>query len=328
MILKAHELDKNLEKFNFFLLHGVNEGHKEEIINKFKELYEENIFKYYEKEIFSNINVFYDQILSKSFFENKKLIIIKDATDKLKNEIEILKEKKLSDIKIICVSNILDKKSKLRNLFEKEKDFISVAFYADNNQTLSEITKKFFNEKKIAISQESINLIVNRANGERKGLSNELKKIESYVIGKNKISIEEIYSLTNLSENYSFNELVDNCLAKNKQKTVHILNENNFSLDDSIIIIRTFLIKSKRLLKLNQNFQINNNLEKTILNFKPPIFWKDKEVVKLQLKNWSLEKTYKLIEEINKIELNIKKNSLNALNILFDFILRTSKSNN
>ena len=328
MILKAHELDKNLEKFNFFLLHGVNEGHKEEIINKFKELYEENIFKYYEKEIFSNINVFYDQILSKSFFENKKLIIIKDATDKLINEIEILREKKLSDIKIICVSNILDKKSKLRNLFEKEKDFISVAFYADNNQTLSAITKKFFNEKKIAISQESINLIVNRANGERKGLSNELKKIESYVIGKNKISIEEIYSLTNLSENYSFNELVDNCLAKNKQKTVNILNENNFSLDDSIIIIRTFLIKSKRLLKLNQNFQINNNLEKTILNFKPPIFWKDKEVVKLQLKNWPLEKTYKLIEEINKIELNIKKNSLNALNILFDFILRTSKSNN
>ena len=328
MIFKAHELDENLEKFNFFLLHGVNEGHKEEFINKFKQLYEDNIFKYYEKEMFSNINVFYDQILSKSFFENKKLIIIKDATDKLINEIEILREKKLSDIKIICVSNILDKKSKLRNLFEKEKDFISVAFYADNNQTLSAITKKFFSEKKIAISQESINLIVNRANGERKGLSNELKKIESYVIGKNKISIEEIYSLTNLSENYSFNELVDNCLAKNKQKTVNILNENNFSLDDSIIIIRTFLIKSKRLLKLNQNFQINNNLEKTILNFKPPIFWKDKEVVKLQLKNWPLEKTYKLIEEINKIELNIKKNSLNALNILFDFILRTSKSNN
>ena len=328
MIFKAHELDKNLEKFNFILLHGVNEGHKEEIINKFKQLYEENVFKYYEKEIFSNINVFYDQILSKSFFENKKLIIIKDATDKLKNEIEILKEKKLSDIKIICVSNILDKRSKLRNLFEKEKDFISVAFYADNNQTLSAITKKFFNEKKIAISQESINLIVNRANGERKSLSNELKKIESYVIGKNKISIEEIYSLTNLSENYSFNELVDNCLAKNKQKTINILNENNFSLDDSVIIIRTFLIKSKRLLKLNQNFQINNNVEKTILNFKPPIFWKDKEVVKLQLKNWPLEKTYKLIEEINKIELNIKKNSLNALNILFDFILRTSKSSN
>ena len=327
MILKSHELYKNLEKFNFFLLHGVNEGHKEEIINKFKQHYEENIFKYYEKEMFSNINVFYDQILSKSFFENKKLIIIKDATDKLKNEIEILKEKKLSDIKIICISNILDKRSKLRNLFEKEKDFISVAFYADNNQTLSAITKKFFSEKKIAISQESINLIVNRANGERKSLSNELKKIESYVIAKNKISIEEIYSLTNLSENYSFNELVDNCLAKNKQKTINIMNENNFSLEDSIIIIRTFLIKSKRLLKLNQNFQINNNVEKTILNFKPPIFWKDKEIVKLQLKNWPLEKTYKLIDEINKIELNIKKNSLNALNILFDFILRTSKSN-
>ena len=145
---------------------------------------------------------------------------------------------------------------------------------------------------------------------------------------KKKISIEEIYSITNLSENYSINELVDNCLAKNKQKTIYILNENNFSFEDTIIIIRTFLIKSKRLLKLSQNFKDNKNLDKTILNFKPPIFWKDKDLVKQQIKNWSLNKTYELIDEINKIELDIKKNSLNSINILLDFILNTSKTNN
>lgn len=229
-------------------------------------------------------------------------------------------------MKIILISNILDKKSKLRNYFEKEKKLISVAYYSDNNQTLSTLTKSFFSKKKIPISQEGINLIISRANGERKSLTNELKKIEDYLFDKKKISIEEIYSLTNLSGNYSVNELVDNCLAKNKQKTIYILNENNFSLEESIIIIRTFLMKSKRLLKLNQNFQDTQNLDQTILNFKPPIFWKDKELVKQQINNWSLEKTYKLIDEISKIELNIKKNSLNSLNILFDFILNTSKT--
>ena len=121
---------------------------------------------------------------------------------------------------------------------------------------------------------------------------------------------------------------MDNCLAKNKQKTIYILNENNFSFEDTIIIIRTFLIKSKRLLKLSQNFKDNKNLDKTILNFKPPIFWKDKDLVKQQIKNWSLSKTYELIDEINKIELDIKKNSLNSINILLDFILNTSKTNN
>ena len=329
MILKVQDLDKVINKNNLFLLYGANEGFKNEILEKlFKPIFGKNIFKYNEKEIFSNIDNFYDRILSKSFFEENKLIIIKDATEKIKNEIEILREKNLEDIKIVLISNVLEKKSKLRVFFEKEKDLICVAFYSDNNQTLNTISKSFFSKRKISISQESINLIINRANGDRKNLTNELEKIGNYLEYKKSISVEEIYSLTNLSENYSINELVDNCLAKNKQKTIYILNENNFSLEDAIIIIRTFLIKSKRLLQLSKSFETNKNLDKTILNYKPPIFWKDKELIKLQVKNWSLDKTYNLINEISTIELNIKKNSLNSLNILFDFILNTSRTNN
>ena len=328
MILKTFNLDKNINA-KIFLFHGVNDGQKEEIIeNKFIPIFGNNVFKYYEKEILSNIENFYNQILSKSFFEKKKLIIIKDASDKIKEDIEVLKEKISDDIKIIIISSVLDKKSKLRNLFEKNDDLVAIAFYNDNNQTLYSISKSFFLKKNISISQESINLLVNRACGERKSLNNELQKIENFLSNKNKISIEEIHALTNLSENYSINELVDNCLAKNKQKTIYILNENNFSFEDAIIIIRTFLLKTKRLLKLNQNLQINKNIDKTIVSFKPPIFWKDKELVKNQIKIWTLNKTYKLIEEINKVELNIKKNSINSLNILFDFILNTVKPNN
>ncbi len=324
MILKTQDLDKNVN-CKVFLFHGINEGLKEEILNrKFKSKFKENIFTYYEKEVFSGIENFYNQILSKSFFEKNKLIIIKEASDKIKNEIEILKEKKLDDIKIVLISNILDKKSKLRNLFEKDKDLASIAFYSDNIQTLTTITKSFFLKKKISISQESIELIVNRANGERKSLNKELTKIESFLLNKKKLTIEEINILTNLSENYSINELVDNCLGKNKNKTIYILNENNFSFEDAIIIIRTFLIKTKRLIKLKQNLKIYKSVDQTIMNFKPQIFWKDRELVKKQIKIWTLDRTYKLIEEINKIELNIKKNSVNSLNILFDFILNTS----
>ena len=182
----------------------------------------------------------------------------------------------------------------------------------------------FFKEKKIPISRELINLITNRSRGDRQNLNNELNKIESYIEGKSNVSSRDIMRLTNLAENYDVSELIDSCLSKNKNKTIRILNENNYSLEDCIIIIRSFLIKSKRLFRLCKEMKDKRNIDLVISNFKPPIFWKDKEVVKQQLQNWSYENVEKLIYEINEIELLIKKYSNNSINILSNFIIEQS----
>ena len=201
---------------------------------------------------------------------------------------------------------------------------ICVPFYEDNNQTLSTMVNAFFKEKKIPISRELINLITNRSRGDRQNLNNELNKIESYIEGKSNVSSRDIMRLTNLAENYDVSELIDSCLSKNKNKTIRILNENNYSLEDCIIIIRSFLIKSKRLFKLCKEMKDKRNIDLVISNFKPPIFWKDKEVVKQQVQNWSYENVEKLIYEINEIELLIKKYSNNSINILLNFIIEQS----
>ena len=328
MISKIFDIKKNIN-YNFFLFHGQNIGQKNEIIEQhFKPRFSNNIFSYFEKDILSNLENFNNEILSGSFFEDKKLILIKDATDKIKDIIDDLYEKKIQDISIILISNILDRKSKLRNFFEKEKNLIAVAFYPDNELTLLNIAKSFFATKKISISQETLNLLISRASGDRNNLLNELSKIESYSINKNKINLEELYSLTNLSENFNISELVDNCLAKNQKKTIYMINENNYSFEDTIIIIRTFLVKTKRLLKLAHDYDTNQNLENIVSMHKPPIFWKDKELVKKQIKSWTIKTTLELIDNINKIEILVKKNSQNAVNILSDFIINTSKTNN
>ena len=323
MIIKSFELTKiDLKKNNFFLLYGENEGHKKEVIEeKFKKFYKENIYFYEENEVIKNEEDFFNRILSKSFFENEKLVIITRATDKLKDLIEEILKKKIEDLIIILNAGTLDKKSKIRSLFEKNKDTICIPFYEDNNQTLSSIIVKFFRENKIPISQQSINLIIQRCQGDRLNLKNELEKIQSFTKNKTKIEIQDIIKLTNLSENYSATELIDSCLSKNKKKTINILNENNYSLEDCILIIRTFLIKAKRLLKLRKMFKNQSNIDDIISSFKPPIFWKDKEIVKTQVKNWSHFNLENLIYKINGTELLIKKNSTAAINILSDFII-------
>ena len=280
------------------------------------------------KKFYLTQKIFLTQFHLNLFFENEKIIVIKNATDKLKeiiNDIYVLQN---SDITVILISDLLDKKSKLRNFFEKTNNVICIPFYPDEHKNLNMIANNFFKKKGIKISQQTINLIIDRANQSRQHLNNELKKIENFALNKKEIRDVDIIKLTNLGKNYEISELVETCLAKNQNKLLKIMNENHFSNEDVILILRIFLTKTKRLLNLAVNSKPNKNFDEAISKFRPPIFWKEKPYVKQQLINWSESKLKKLINEINEIELLSKKNSQISQSLLLNFIFENSKTAN
>ena len=324
MILKSFEVKKINQNINHLILfYGKNEGLKNETLDVL--IRDKNkISNYEEKEILDNENNFIESILSKSLFDQEKIIIIKRATDKILKIIEILNSKNLKDLTVIINSDILEKTSKLRSFFEKNKKCVCVPFYPDTNQTLSRLCYDFLKEKKISISSANINLIVDKCGGDREILQKELEKIEYFNKNGKKITSENIVKLINLSENHSISELVDNCLVKNRKKIISILNENIFTSEDCIIIIRSFIIKAKKILVLSTAFEINNNIDLTITSAKPPIFWKDKEITKQQIYKWKTKNIKELIYKLSEIELLIKKNINNSINIITDFVLDQS----
>ena len=329
MISKFYEINKYKKKIDIFLLYGDNEGQKIEIIkSNFREYTKENTYKYYEKDILANKQSFFEKILSKSFFEKEKLILISDVTDKLFKLIEETIEVDLTDVKIILIAKKLEKRSKLRVFFEKEENLLIVPFYEDTPQNLISIAKDLLNKNKINLSQEHINLIIERSQGDRINLKNELEKIIILSRSKKKFDIDDILKLTNLSENYSISELVDYCLCKNKKKTLNILNENISSSDEKVLILRTFLYKLKRLKKLLLEFNKNKNIETTVNSFKPPIFWKDKIIVKQQIMNWKLDEIRQFIVNINNTECLIKKNPQISNEIMNNMILERLNTTN
>ena len=326
MILKSFEINKINKDINrLILFYGKNEGLKNEAKNILLQE-NNNIFSYDEKEILNNENDFIENILSKSLFDPQKFVFIKRATDKILKIIEILHLKNLEDTTIILNSENLEKKSKLRSFFEKNKNLVCVPFYPDNDQTLSKLAYNFLRSKNISISSSNINLIVNKCSGDRETLNNELQKIEYFSKNGKKIDSENISKLINLNENHSISELVDNCLAKNKKKIISILNENNFSNEDCIMITRSFLIKAKKLLTLLKTFETNRNIDLTISSAKPPIFWKEKEITKQQIYKWKSKNVKQLIYSLSETELQIKKNINNSINLITDFILLQSSS--
>ncbi len=321
MIIKSFEINKiNLSERPFILLYGKNDGLKNQI--KTQLLKGKNISSNFEEqEIINNTYNFIESHLTKSLFEEEKIILINRATDKILRILYEIIDKKLNDLKVIINADNLEKKSKLRSFFEKEKNCVCIPVYPDTDQTLSKLAFEFLKKKNIIISSSDLNLVINRCNGDRKILLMELEKLEFFTKNGKKITSESIVKLSNLVENHSISGLVDNCLALNKKKTINILVENNFSNEDCILISRIFLNKLKRILKLSNEYKKNKNIDLTISSAKPPIFWKEKEITKQQVLNWSPENIKKLLYKINNIELLIKRNYDNSINLITDFIL-------
>lgn len=330
MIIKSYETNKiNINKNPFILLYGKNEGLKNQ--TKISLLKNKNTISYYEEnEIISNSENFFESINSKSLFENEKVIVITRVTDKIFKIVSEVIDKEFEDLTLILDAENLEKKSKLRSFFEKGKKHICIPFYPDTNETLSKIAFQYLKSNSISLSSSNINLIVSKCNGDRKILFLELEKIKNYSKNGKKITAENIAKLTNLIENHSITELIDNCVAKNEKKTINILVENNFNNEDCILITRILLNKLKKILVLSKEFKKNKNLDLTIATAKPPIFWKEKEITKQQILIWSPENIKKTLYKINDIELNIKKNYDNSINLTTDFILNlvSKKANN
>ena len=321
MIIKSFEVIKTkFSNFKSILLYGLNKGFKEEVIkSNILFGFTGEILRYEESEILENKESILEDFMNGSLFGENKMIIISRSSNKILNFIEDFLEREISGVQIVINSDNLDKKSKLRALFEKDKKLACIPFYEDNNQNLNIFAIKFIKEKNIKISQETVNLIVERARGDRGNLNNELQKLESLSLKRKKISQEDIFNLTNLSEDYGIFELVDNYLAKNKIKVSKILNENNFVNDDCILILRTLLNRSKRLLKLKNIQKEKDNIDEVISSYKPSIFWKEKDLVKQQIKNWSEKEIKEKIYQISNLEILTKKNT-SSINLVSDLI--------
>ena len=321
MIIKSFEADQIKSKYyKSILLYGVNQGLKDELIkSSILKDFTGEIPKYDEPEVLDRSEIILESLLNGSLFNEQKLILISRCSNKIYSFIEKFLEKDISQVLVVLNSENLDKKSKLRALYEKSKDLICVPFYEDNQQSLSIFANRYLQSKNIKLSREILNLIIERSQGDRGNLKNELEKIENLSLTKKNISNEDIIDITNLSENYTIFELVDNYLAKNQKKVSKIINENNFVNDDSIIILRTLLSRSKRLLKLKNMQNVNKSIDDTIAVFRPPIFWKEKDVVKQQMNNWSEDEVKEKIFEISNLEILIKR-STSSINLVSDLI--------
>ena len=336
MIIKSYEIKKNklsIPKNNFCLLYGENLGLKKDIKNFIiNELKLKNgnveILSMYESEIINDQNNFFNLIYSGSLFSQKKIITIYETTDKIIDIVKQIFEKHSEDIYLIFFSNLLDKKSKLRVFFEKEKNTFCIPCYLDNEKDLAKIAQLELEKNKITLSRESINLLIEKSNADRNNLRNEIEKIISYSLDKKKIEIDEIKSLINFSGDYKSDIIVNECLCGNIVQYKKIISELYVNTINQILLLRILSNKIHRLLIIKEEFTKSYNLDILLSKCKPPIFWKEKPIVKKQLAIWKLKDLKETISDINNTEILCKKNPHISSRILLNFFMEICKKAN
>jgi len=333
MIIKSYQVPSKKSdffKYNFFLLYGENIGLKKdirelittEIKKKSKNL---EILFLYETEILNNEENFYNSIFGGSLFGDKKIITIYDATDKIIDKLSYVYEERPDNICLIIFSEILEKKSKLRIFFETNKKTICIPCYLDNEKDLAVIAQLELKKNNITLSREIINLLIEKSNSDRNNLRNEINKIISYSLNKKTLVIEDVKSLINFSGDYKSDIFINECLCGNIKQYKKIISELYTSAVNQILLLRILSNKIQRLLKMKESEDKTSNIDSLINATKPPIFWKEKSLVKKQLSIWSLNDLKKMINEINNTELLCKKNPNISNVVFFSFFTKICK---
>ena len=336
MILKSYEIQRNRSnflKYNIFLLYGENIGLKKDIRESIKTVISQQdtnieLLSLDETSIINNEEDFYNSIYSGSLFSNKKIITINNGTDKIFKQINYIIDTSLENVFIIIFSDILGKKSKLRNFFEKNLKTLCIPCYLDNDKDLEIIANTELKKNNITLSRESMNLLIEKSNNDRSNLKNEIEKIKSFLLNKKKIEIDEIKSIINFSGEYKSDNLINECLCGNILQYKKILSELYMNTINQIFLLRILSNKIQRLHNMKEIETSYNSLDSLLNACKPPIFWKEKSIVKRQLTIWSLNNLKKAMHEINIIEVLCKKNPQISKAIFFNFFTKLCKKAN
>ncbi len=319
MIYKSYLVEENTDilKNNLVLIYGENLGLINDLKSKILKKEQKNrILKFNQDEILKKENTFYEEINNKSLFEDKKVFFIDNVNDKF---LKIVEQIRLltNENKIYLYSDLLEKKSKLRNFFEKDKKTDIVPCYQDNEITIKKIiSEKLKNYDGLTVP--IINAIIESCGNNRTKIRNEISKIKTFFNGS-PLNYDNLSKLLNIKENDEFNFVRDSAIAGNKKKTGEYLDSTVFEIEKTTYYLSNL---NQRLIKLREVVKSKKNLEQSINEIRPPIFWKDKSTFLLQARNWNIKKLDEALKKVYNTEIRLKSNSdINRNTILKSLII-------
>ena len=314
MKIKAYELKGLVEKKKYaaYLVYGQNKGLVREksqiIIDTYKDDQTE-IIKFENDELISEPEKLTNEFNTFSLTAEKKILHILNTKDNLMetiaNTVTDLGSKNL----IVFETSELTPRSKLRKFFEKEKHLGVLPCYFDTERDVQELIENSFKKENITISRDIVLLITKHLGNERHIIKNELEKIILYLKDKKEFKTEDILKCFCQNENFDFDDLNYNLCDGNVVKLDKIINQLYLEGINPIALLRSVGRHFQKILFVNQKIDSGMNLNESLVQLKPPIFFLYINQFKNQVTKWKSNLCYKAIERIMETEELCKLNS-------------------
>ena len=307
MIYKSYLIEQNfLINENLTLFYGENLGLKNFFQKKIKEHNKDNeIIIYNQEDILKDENQIYNEILNRSLFNVKKVFLVNGVSDKIIDQIQKI-EQIIDDRKIYFFSEVLEKKSKLRNYFEKSANTAIIPCYSDNEIAIKKIIQERLSGFK-NLNNQTINLILNSCGLDRVKINNEIQKIITCFANK-EIDQNKLETLLNIRENEDFNALKDQALIGNKISTNKFMSNTIIEPEKNVMYLNIINQRLNKLLEIDK-IKKNGRTEDAVSSIRPPIFWKDKTTIILQAQKWNKTKINSVLKDTFNLEIIFKSNS-------------------
>ena len=321
MIIKSFSInyEKLFSDYKINLIYGENFHLKTEILNKLTQIFKKNEFKtkfIKEDELLKNIEILDNYLNQDSLFGEKEILIIQEASDKLLDYINFSE----IDKKLILVTNNLTKKSSLRNKAEKEKIISCIACYEDDEKTLQSLLRNGLTKLGIKVPYEAIDQLFNINKLNRNDINSGLEKLELITKDK-KLDSETFSSLFNTTSSFDAFEISNALLSGDKKALNKILSSfYHFSINFNEVL-GPLKYKINKLIDIYEYNENETKIAVLVDTYKPPIFWKEKNIIQTQLSKWNKNELDTLLDKINEIEILCKLNYEIAETIFNKFLL-------
>ena len=308
MEIKSYIIENNIKKikdYPFILLYGENRGLTNFLKQSFKKICDKEVINFFQDELIKNEGLLIEEMDNSSLFGKDKLIIIHEASDKIFEQIKN-NFKTNTDNTVLIISDVLDRKSKLRDFFSKGENCALIACYNDSERTLVSFIKSELADFR-NLDQQTINTIIVNSNSNRLIAKNELEKIKTCFPDKI-LDLNKVNNLLNYKEAESFEKARDAALSGEKEKLNIEISSANFMNDNILLYFNLLSSRMLRLLEAKKINEENKNIEFVLQQLKPKLFWKEKNAFLDQLNKWSLKKLNIALQKLNEFDKEIKKN--------------------